>query len=614
ENIGWISFSCKNENNPINYGVDIDEAGNFSGHAWSENIGWVSFERSETGPPPEAPDFGTHLAEVDIITGKVSGWARALSACQDNLWNGTNCTGSGAGDKSGGWNGWIKLRGPSISTSGLLASWSMDENSGTQILDSSGNDNTGNFGLGSKAPTWDDGKYNSGLRFDGNNDYIGFTGINTAKTQEAWIYLTQSAPDKGNVNHLFNNFYQHYANDYFYFNGTNDYIPWVPTINTWYHLVLIYTDKADTGTAKLYVNGVPYNAAQQVGPHAIQSIGTISYPAVNSAFAGIIDEVRIYDRVLTDEEILAHYNGYGVDIDKDTGDFSNYSWSNMIIGWTSFNSIDTGSPINYKVQTFFNFDRAPEIQNLNYSSPTTCSYEMSIPIFSWDYSDEDDVPLGTDPQTIYQIRIDNDSTFGVDANDDPILDGDEYRCSGSLCEVTTPVHSFSPQPAEWISWTDYGQTYYWKARVKDSNGKWSSWSSSVSFITQAHPYSEPNFSSAPEIIVVNEDVNFTDLSTCYYSSGVDYDCKDEPVNLYAWDFDGNLTVDSTTRGDVTYQYTSSGSYIAILEIKDDVGTCDIQVPLGALVPLPEYKEVAPTSYFGGLFADVLHFFKNLLFS
>src|SRR3989344_6468663 len=46
--IGWISFNDTNETTAsATYGVHIDTAtGDFSGNAWSENIGWISFDRS----------------------------------------------------------------------------------------------------------------------------------------------------------------------------------------------------------------------------------------------------------------------------------------------------------------------------------------------------------------------------------------------------------------------------------------------------------------------------------------------------------------------------------------------------------------------------------------
>lgn len=132
--VGWISFNSKNCDTDddglsngaagcptlgtvmANYGVHIDpQTGIFSGQAWAEHIGWISFDKQETGVPPGPPYNGaeTFIAQLDFPTKKVYGWARALVACRDDLWDGVNfaCTGSSAGDKAGGWDGWIKLAG-----------------------------------------------------------------------------------------------------------------------------------------------------------------------------------------------------------------------------------------------------------------------------------------------------------------------------------------------------------------------------------------------------------------------------------------------------------------------------------------------------------------------
>ena len=90
ENIGWISFNCTDLGTcgTVDYGVDIDGSGLFSGYAWSENIGWITFNQGELSGCPIEPcearlDFGG--------TDELSGWARALSY-------------------GGGWEGWIRLR------------------------------------------------------------------------------------------------------------------------------------------------------------------------------------------------------------------------------------------------------------------------------------------------------------------------------------------------------------------------------------------------------------------------------------------------------------------------------------------------------------------------
>ncbi len=93
ENIGWISFSCRNcdadgdgksDGVPFDcpsagdtiedYGVDINPSnGDIYGYAWSEHIGWIDF--SPTSPFPSAPN---HSVKVNS-SGEVSGWAKVVS-------------------------------------------------------------------------------------------------------------------------------------------------------------------------------------------------------------------------------------------------------------------------------------------------------------------------------------------------------------------------------------------------------------------------------------------------------------------------------------------------------------------------------------------------------
>lgn len=86
ENIGWLQFE------PVFGGVFADDTtGDLSGYAWSESLGWVSFEPSDlTGCPS-----GSCVANLDITTGALSGWAKAISGSSSN------------------WDGWISLRGSS---------------------------------------------------------------------------------------------------------------------------------------------------------------------------------------------------------------------------------------------------------------------------------------------------------------------------------------------------------------------------------------------------------------------------------------------------------------------------------------------------------------------
>lgn len=98
DNIGWVSFNCSNnnscaDNGGVDYKVEID-SGYFEGFAWSDNIGWISFEANDVSGCPS----GSCRA---ILSGaSINGWARVIS-CKNNPDPGA----------CGGWDGWISLSG-----------------------------------------------------------------------------------------------------------------------------------------------------------------------------------------------------------------------------------------------------------------------------------------------------------------------------------------------------------------------------------------------------------------------------------------------------------------------------------------------------------------------
>ena len=112
ENLGWISFNSLDIGGPVSYGVDIDSAtGLFSGYAWSRGttanpggIGWIKFDPG--GSYPDTPNYSVCLdlpGAGQSCDGAgdytVSGWARAYRAIAP------------LGQTLGGWDGWIRLRG-----------------------------------------------------------------------------------------------------------------------------------------------------------------------------------------------------------------------------------------------------------------------------------------------------------------------------------------------------------------------------------------------------------------------------------------------------------------------------------------------------------------------
>jgi len=118
----------------------------------------------------------------------------------------------------------------------------------------------------------------------------------------------------------------------------------LPDSTNWHHLVMTY----DKINLKLYLDGgslvaggqeisVPYNA----------TINTNLFPLIiGDDFNGAIDEIRIYNKALTADEVKAHFEGekYGVKVEDDPssttyGYLSGYAWSEHI-GWISFADFD----------------------------------------------------------------------------------------------------------------------------------------------------------------------------------------------------------------------------------------------------------------------------------
>ncbi|MES3005950.1 MAG: hypothetical protein V4664_03320 [Patescibacteria group bacterium] len=94
-NIGWISVRGSN------YSVQVSPTGALSGYSWSPNIGWVSFNPADVSSCPSGN--GPCSPNIDLLTGAITGWARACSGTQTG-----NCSGA---ERTDGWAGWIHLSG-----------------------------------------------------------------------------------------------------------------------------------------------------------------------------------------------------------------------------------------------------------------------------------------------------------------------------------------------------------------------------------------------------------------------------------------------------------------------------------------------------------------------
>jgi len=215
---------------------------------------------------------------------------------------------------------------------GLVGSWHFSEGSGALALDASG---LGNNGTLTNGPVWAAGKFGNGLQFDGVNDYALVPDNPSFKFYEnftllAWV-KTSAAVDGIVINNL------NQANGYGYMLRVN--YPSAGIVFLQYHngatsLALSATKPVNDGQwhqivgvrekgslAKIYVDGI-LNATT-ADPGFAMSYGTIglefggSYdsrfggfpPSTNTEpLNGTIDELRIYNRSLSAQEISDIYN------------------------------------------------------------------------------------------------------------------------------------------------------------------------------------------------------------------------------------------------------------------------------------------------------------------
>ena len=214
----------------------------------------------------------------------------------------------------------------------LIAYWKFDEGSGTQVTDSSGN---GNDGIIYGATRVSEGKFGSCLSFDGSSDYIAIPSHTTLRpaniTINVWVKPDSATIDEyaSIVGHPYDD-EASWDHPYFswrigrwsntsnvqYFisdsggledsQGSAD----VWNRNEWQMVTLVYDGETTYG----YVNGEPDGTDTTPGgnidydasnPDVV--IGMRSVDDTGEYYGGLIDEIRIYNRALTPEEILAHY-------------------------------------------------------------------------------------------------------------------------------------------------------------------------------------------------------------------------------------------------------------------------------------------------------------------
>lgn len=141
----------------------------------------------------------------------------------------------------------------------------------------------------------------------------------------------------------------------------------------------------------------------------------------------------------------------------------------------------------------------------------------------------------------------------------------------------------------------YGQTYWWRIRVRDSQGIVSNWAIYGStYQTLPHPYPEPNFTWEPEPPVLEEETQFTDTSKIYGGGSASYQWTFPEAQQPGGTIQNPLIL--TDRHPLVI-FTGLPTQRSVeMIITDNAGLyCDTTklVPTAGSFSLPEYEEVAP---------------------
>ncbi|NOR59969.1 MAG: hypothetical protein GQ469_04995 [Methanosarcinales archaeon] len=323
---------------------------------------------------------------------------------------------------------------------GLVAEWNFEEGSGNTLKDNSGNGNDGTI----YGATWTtDGKFGTALQFDG-NDYIVIPdspelsgGAGKNMTVEFWFntnkqggYIISKIRDVsykdwsaliGGFGPGMNFWYENRGYDRRFYSGS------ILEEGVWHHgaftfqrstygnnaVLKMYLDGNELPLTPFYQDGVPSNQLYDMpDTSAPVNIGYSGSYYNCCFFNGKIDEIKIFDRVLSADEIRAEYEKGGttptIIITSPNGGEEWQAGTTQTIQWTY-----TGNP-----------GPGVEIEIFNSSGP--------VQTFTY-------VPIGSDGSGSYSWIIPENLAFRTDYQIRITIIGSAYSDTSGYFTISAPV-------------------------------------------------------------------------------------------------------------------------------------------------------------------------------
>ncbi len=324
----------------------------------------------------------------------------------------------------------------------LVAHWQFDESSGSIAYDTSGNSNNGTL---KGDPQWVPGRIGGAIQLDGIDDYVdigsvGISGIDQ-RTIAGWVKADTTdipagtsvfgfVPD-GDTDGTYYDIEVDDAGNYVIFVGGWEGI-FMPVDTQWHHFAVTYTGEGGSW----FLDGQLIDSSEG-------EVGTIDYVRIGARtsnsnyFPGLIDDVRIYNTVLTLTEIkklMAGSRAY----DPSPADGVLY-----LDTWASFGWLPGNTAVSHDIYFGENFTDVNDGAAETFKGNQTEEYFIAgLP--------ESPSPDGLIPGTTYYWRIDE-------------VEADETtKHKGDVWSLTIPSKiAYNPDPADGAEFIDPVKILAW---------------------------------------------------------------------------------------------------------------------------------------------------------